>query len=628
MLKQMEKEGEADEDIYDKMACWCETNDREKTKAIADAEAKIADLTSKIEELTGTSARLNTEIKNLHKDIEKDQQALDQADAMRQKELAEFNEEEKDAIEAISALKNAITVLSKHHTALQQRDVVATLQYQMDKHVELLAGVLTHKQQKTVAAFVQQQGSESYAPQSGEIFGILKQMKETFESNLADSQKEEGNSVKSFEELKASKEAEIAAAEDQVEKKTTELADTDEKLAMSKEDLEDTKVTMTADEEFLAMLKEKCAMMDSEWEQHQKTRQEEMEAVAKALEILNSDEAHDLFTKTFSFVQVGVSHKVQQAQASKLLQKMAQKLQSPRLSALAVQVRLDAFTKVKKAIDDMVAELLKEKADEIKHKDFCVEEFNTNKHENVAKEQEKKELVAKIEDLTLTIKTLTEEIDALKASIAEMQQQMKYAGEDREKENKEFQMTVADQRATQKILAAALNVLKGFYAKKEKGVELAQQQKQPAGPPPPEGFAKYKKGKGGGAIGMIEGIINEAKALEAEAIRAEDDAQKSYEDFVKETNASIEAASKEIVNKSEEKATAETDKTEAQKALDDVLLDLEQLENYNNQLHESCDYVLKNFDARQAARDGEIEALKQAKSILSGAKFDAFLQRR
>merc|ERR1719450_1503400 len=130
-------------------------------------------------------------------------------------------------------------------------------------------------------------------------------------------------------------------------------------------------------------------------------------------------------------------------------------------------------------------ELLKEKADEIKHRDFCVEEFNTNKHENVAKEQEKKELLAKIEDLTLTIKTLTEEIDALKASIAEMTYQLKIAGEDREKENKEFQMTVADQRATQKILAAALGVLKGFYDKKEKGVELAQQQREPAGPPPP-----------------------------------------------------------------------------------------------------------------------------------------------
>merc|ERR1719451_182824 len=61
MLKQLEKEAEEDEEIYDKMACWCETNDREKTKSIKDAEARISDLTTKIEELTASSARLNTE---------------------------------------------------------------------------------------------------------------------------------------------------------------------------------------------------------------------------------------------------------------------------------------------------------------------------------------------------------------------------------------------------------------------------------------------------------------------------------------------------------------------------------------------------------------------------------------
>merc|ERR1719171_2122906 len=207
MLKQMEKEGEEDEEIYDKMACWCETNDNEKTKAIADAEAKIKDLTANIEEGIGNSARLGTELKNLKKDIEKDQQAIDQADALRQKELAEFNEEEKDAIEAISALKNAITVLAKHHSLAQQRKIAAMLQYQMDKHVDLLAKVLTAKQQSHVAAFVQQRGSASYAPQSGEIFGILKQMKETFEANLAKSQKEEQEGITNFEALKKSKEA-------------------------------------------------------------------------------------------------------------------------------------------------------------------------------------------------------------------------------------------------------------------------------------------------------------------------------------------------------------------------------------------------------------------------------------
>merc|ERR1712113_847477 len=222
-------------------------------------------------------------------------------------------------------------------------------------------------------------------------------------------------------------------------------------------------------------------------------------------------------------------------EASRVLLKAAKKLDNPKLSNLAYRVRLDAFTRVKKAIDDMVAQLLKEKQDEIKHKDFCTDEFNKNQLQTEKKEKEKKDLIAKIEDLEMTIKSLADAIAKLKSEIAEMQVQMKRAGEDREKENKEFQTTVADQRATQKLLKAALNVLQDFYGKK---AAFMQQHKQPAGPPPPPGFEEYKKNAAsGGVMKMIEEIINDAKAMEAEAIRSEEDAQKAYEDFVKETNA-------------------------------------------------------------------------------------------
>merc|ERR1740139_1890253 len=112
---------------------------------------------------------------------------------------------------------------------------------------------------------------------------------------------------------------------------------------------------------------------------------------------------------------------------------------------------------------------------------------------------------------------------------------------------------------------------------------------------------------------MIQQIINDAKAMEAEAIRAEEDAQKAYEDFVKETNASIETKTKEIINKSEEKSKSEIDLTQANADKDAVLLELEQLSNYNAELHQSCDFVMKNFEIRQTARDEEVEALKQAK---------------
>jgi hypothetical protein len=95
---------------------------------------------------------------------------------------------------------------------------------------------------------------------------------------------------------------------------------------------------------------------------------------------------------------------------------------------------------------------------------------------------------------------------------------------------------------------------------------------------------------------------------------------------VKETNNSIEAKSKDIVNKSEEKAKAEVDLVETKESKESVLLELEQLSNYNAELHQSCDFVMKNFDLRQTARDEEVEALRQAKAILSGANFQEFLQ--
>eukprot|EP00747_Dinoflagellata_sp_TGD_P157036 gnl/TRDRNA2_/TRDRNA2_177711_c3_seq5.p1 gnl/TRDRNA2_/TRDRNA2_177711_c3~~gnl/TRDRNA2_/TRDRNA2_177711_c3_seq5.p1 ORF type:complete len:202 (+),score=86.05 gnl/TRDRNA2_/TRDRNA2_177711_c3_seq5:670-1275(+) len=199
---------------------------------------------------------------------------------------------------------------------------------------------------------------------------------------------------------------------------------------------------------------------------------------------------------------------------------------------------------------------------------------------------------------------------------------MKKAGEDREAQNKEFQLTVADQRATQKLLTKTKEVLEGFYGKK--AAALVQEQGQQPAPP---GFSSYKKNSAsGGVMGMIEEIIEEAKTMEAEATRAEEEAQAAYEAFVAESNAAIEAKTKDKINKSEEKSKAEESKVEKEKELESTMLELEQLANYKSELHTGCDFVMKNFDIRQTARTEEMEALKQALAILSGAQFDAFLQ--
>ncbi|CEM28710.1 unnamed protein product [Vitrella brassicaformis CCMP3155] len=119
---------------------------------------------------------------------------------------------------------------------------------------------------------------------------------------------------------------------------------------------------------------------------------------------------------------------------------------------------------------------------------------------------------------------------------------------------------------------------------------------------------------------MLQQIQSDAASMEQEAIHDEQDAQSAYETFVKDSNASIEAKQRDITDKTEFKATSAADLTQTKEDHAAVITELEQLASYAASVHQACDFVLKNFDIRQTARDQEIEALKQAKAILSGMK--------
>merc|ERR1719271_2261958 len=176
-----------------------------------------------------------------------------------------------------------------------------------------------------------------------------------------------------------------------------------------------------------------------------------------------------------------------------------------------------------------------------------------------------------------------------------------------------------------KVLNAALDILKGFY---EKAALLQSKKQEPyvAGPPPPAAFKTYEKQGSGGVVGAIEGVIADAKAMEADAILAESDAQQGYENFAKDSNDSIDEMVRSINTKTEFKAQCESDKVETEQSRDSSIATLEELANENTALHADCDYTLKNFDLRQGARGQEVEALKQALVFLSGGSFKALLQ--
>jgi hypothetical protein len=700
MKAQLEKEASKEAEMYDEMVCWCETNEKEKVKAIADAEAKDKDLSAEIESRAARFGSVSTEIEAMKKQIAEDTEALKQATAIREKEAGAFRGNEKDMVQAITNLKNAVAVLKKHQggdsnkisgtgfiqmdaslmsslrsvlrdvsfkyemmmaaqatpeheSALLQmksgldKDLMATLgSSSAALPVEFAQRILERTAgQNTGPGFLQatekQPLYESRSSASGAIFGILTQMLEEFEKNLSTSQKDEIKGKEDYEALAAAKAVSIETGKAKLDAMEAEDAANAKALSDAKEDLELTRKQRSADVEFLRNLRVTCQNLDREWEARSKTRSQEILAVSEALEIITGDDNREMLYKSTSFLQTseGTEMQMRRNKAVATLRSAAQApsfdaddlldawhnrrspslVSGPRaqLSTLAVTVQLDSFTKVKEAMDKMVADLKKEQQEEVDLKAFCTKEFNQNEKETYDNTEQKEDLEAKMDELAALIKKLGEEIAEAQGQIAETDLGVKKASQTRESQNAEFQVTVSDQRATQAILTKALDRLKAFYKKAEGGGAAFVQQ----GQTPPVQFNKFKKNAGASpVIGMIEQIIEDSKATEADAISTEREAQANYETFVKDSNNLVAELTDSVTAKTKSIASS---KVEAEDAKSDHISTVEELEllaQHNAELHGQCDFVLSNFDIRQKARLQEIEAIGEAKAILSGAK--------
>jgi septal ring factor EnvC (AmiA/AmiB activator) len=713
LLKEMQgtlqKEMDEDAALYDKLACWCNTNEGEKGTAISEAEAKISDLTSTIESLTAKTAELTETIKQLEADAAAGKEALASATALREKEAKEFQGQETEAMVNIKNLEAAILVLSKHHggalpqlprpedekvsflsrsTGKKGRGGRALMPWDSDRESSIsrsfdqfmeqngfdapAAGdsttaapaakpkpnllqdqsagsgadatvawtasetAILQKAMKSANAFVQARQGEgeeyypSYGAQSGEIFGMLKQLKDEMTAQLGEAQKTEVERQSNFNELRSSKQAEIAAAEKQAEEKEDQLAEATMGLAEAKEDLGQTESALSEAQKFMANLKTTCQDADKNFEERKSARLEEIKAVADTIAILTSDEARDTLSATYNgaaFVQLSSrSRKIVSVrqQAAKLLRGVAAK--SPQLAILATRVELDSFGRVKQAIDDMTAQLKVQQADEVKKHDWCNSEIHSNEMATTKTEDLKAGLDMKVDDLSGDISKLEDEIKNSKGQIANLQLDLQRATENRQKENLDFQKTIADQRATQDILKTALERLAKYYDEEfiqtkgsKQGAEaLLQKGKGKQTPPVPQ--MEYSKSSGStGVMSMIEKLIMEAKELEADAVKGESAAQAQYETLVADTNSSIKGLMQDIASKTSMRAQAAKEKAATEGDLKGAAGELEDLGQYNADLHSECDYLVKNFGTRQEARSQEIEALQQAKQILSGA---------
>jgi len=669
--KKVAAEGEKEEEMFEKYMCYCKTGAGDLEKSIAAADTKIAEVSSAVEEAAAKKQQLDADLVAHKADREAAKGAMAEATSLREKEAAEFAKVKGDGNENYAAIEKAVAALEKGVAGsfLQSSaaNVVRKLAVSLD---------MGDADRQEVMAFLQ--SDSEYSPQSGEIIGILKQMGDEMAAGVAEATAAEEAAIENYDALMAAKKKEVASLTKSIETKSTRVGELAVSVAEMTNDADDTAESLADDKKFLADLAANCETKTAEWEEVKKTRAEETLALADTIKILNDDDALELFKKTLpsaasSFVQVQVSKTAIRARALSMI-RAAQHSSKPvrqqlDFISLALNGKAIGFEKIIKMIDELVVLLEKEQGDDDKKKDDCNSEFDIQDDKKKGLETSISDSDKAIADAEETIATLKSEIEALEDGIKALDKSVAEATEQRKEQNEEFKELMASDSAAKDVLAFAKNRLQKFYnpklyvappkrelSEEDKittafggtaaptpapggiagtGIEFAQIRAhaqadgQVAPPPPPEAVPAYKTKteENNGVIAMMDMLI---KDLEKEMTTAEADeknAQAEYEQTMEDSAAKRAADSKSMTEKSGAKADTEAaleahtdDKTSDTKMLAGVMETI-------SALHADCDWLIQYFDARKAARAGEVESLKNAKAVLSGADF-SLLQTR
>mmetsp|Transcript_55135 Transcript_55135/g.101093 ORF Transcript_55135/g.101093 Transcript_55135/m.101093 type:complete len:727 (+) Transcript_55135:55-2235(+) len=664
MQKKITEEGEKELELFDKFQCYCKTSGATLKESVAAAEAKAPEVSSAISETEAKVAQLEEDLKQHKIDRTAAKDTMASAKALRGKQAALFGKVESDLSTNIAALTKAISSISSGMVgAFIQSSSAQALRRLIVDRVDM-----SDFDRQMVAIFLGEGSHQGYAPQSGQIVGILSEIKDSMTKELTEATTAEDASIKSYEALMAAKKKEIAALTSAIEDKTERLGEAKVEVVQLKQDLSDTEKALLDDKAFLAGLDKNCADESAEHEANMKVRSEEIVALADTIKILNDDDALELFKKTLpgassaSFVQMQVKSRIsssQQQRALQLIQSMHSQEHVKRPGVdfiiMAMKGKKISFAKIIKMIDDMVALLGKEQTDDDHKKATCEDMFDKLEDKMKALDQGIANLEVMIAQEEELVATVEEEIKALEKGIVALDASVADATAQRKEEHAAFEELMTSDQAAKELLAFAKNRLNKFYqpglykappkrvlSEEDKlystfgGVlpdfvqVFAHQHKtlsDVAPPPPPETAAAFKKSADSmGVIYMIDTLIKDLDKEMTEAGTAEKEAQADYEAAMGESAAKRAQDTATMANKESTKAEVSADllkHTEEKTATSQSLMATSKV---TADTHGECDWLLQNFEVRKAARAGEVDSLRQASAVLSGADYSLVQQ--
>lgn len=640
MMEEMKAKGikaKKDEEVaFSTFSQFCTDTKANRQKAIDAGAAKIEKLDADIATENADIEAATADIAELDEDLgrwDKDKKA---ATDVRKKEQADYAATHQDYADTLDAVERALIVIKKMPQNVAQG---AFIQEHLDKVASspvmpvearhALVALLATVQSPNLD--VEAPEAYGYESQSDGVIKMLEELRVRFRSEKTDLEKEEMSNKAAYEQIMQRLTDQIELGEQEVSQRTKFRAQRKEDLAEDTGDLKETKMIKAEDEKYLEELNALCHSKSQQFEDRQKLRAEEIEALSQAIDIIGSQAVKGSGEKHLpslaqqdagaSFAQLRSSPSPAQKRVASLLAERARMIHSPTLAMIAQKAQDDPFTKVKKMIQDLIVKLMEEAAGEADHKAWCDAELATNKQTRTIKAEAVEELTAEVEKQTAISAKLASDIAELSSEISDLDAAMSKATQERQEEKAKNADTVKDAKEAQTAVAQALAVLREFYAKSAQATSLVQ--KGPADDAP--GFASDSEtpytgmgAESGGVVGMLEVIESDFARLQTETEADEEQANNEFRTFMADSKQDKSVKETEMDHKENKKTTTEELLVSTKRSLEQTQTELDSALKYYDKLKPSCVDSGMSYEERVKRRKEELESLQDAYKILAG----------
>lgn len=625
--------------IFEEFAKLCDDEASEKTRAAQGSRERIENLGAAIQDANAGIDTQESTVSDLSGLISSKEKELSEAVSLRESQNADFVAAEKELLETVQSLAVAQETLKKSLSLMQasgatlsdaEEQVVNDIAQSLGQIAE--ASFVTTQQRQQIESFFQQKedadddltfGARTSASAGGSdaIMETLQEMEDKATETLGKTRNEEREAANSHALLKQGLENEIQNSKQAMAEATQKKAALVESLAQAEKDSAVEKKSLTETEADLRDRKRECQHKATGYEAGAKDAKAELTALNKAKEILSAKFAASSFVQVMSKTQAASRTKMRsddgsdsRLRALNLIQQLGKKYHSTALVSLAYRAAADPFVKVRKMIEDMVAKLLQEAAEEATQKAMCDKEIGDSMKQKASKEGKMDKLSARLDKAEAATATLAEEISALSNEVAESDGAVAEATKIRTEEKNEFKKVDRELSESEEACSAAITVLREYY---EGAASLLQVRAKTQAKSKMKAEDRNTEADGSGIISVLEVAESDFANSLAEARTAEQAAASDFDKFIQESKQLKATKEMEIKGKRSEVKSLKTRISENSEDKSGISDELDAVVAYLDKLKPQCETKSSSYAEVVAKRQAEIDGLKEALNILS-----------